>query len=103
MHILRQGQKQFIDEMNHDPVVKESQLGSATILSISLHSLEHTIEPFECEEPPRIDRTKELNHLQVMHQHVVIDEKIDAECEAHLRVFTEKHLSCTSLRHRNGT
>jgi len=79
--------------MGHDPVAEESQFGSAAVLPISFHPLEHTIEPFECEEPPRIDRTKQLEHREVMDRHMMVNHEVDAEHQTCLRVFAEKFLS----------
>lgn len=64
-----------------------------------MNLLQHTIESLEGEEPPRVDRSKNLDHRGEVHGEMVVDGKGDSEKEETLTVLSEVSLAGIRLGH----
>jgi hypothetical protein len=64
-----------------DPVPKEHQFYPPAIMAIMIHLLQQAIEPLESKEPPAVDRTKELDHILVVHGQVMAYDQMNPKSE----------------------
>jgi hypothetical protein len=97
--IIREHKKIFVEQMCHNLVLHESEFHSATVMTIMLYFFKHTVKAFKSEEPPAINRTKELDELAVMRRQMVVDGQMNSQALKSQAILTEKVLARISLHH----